>query len=145
MVYLVARSTRGGGWPKYGEGDPAAPVRQGLGCCLEKLHSSMGKLSRGSGEARCLQEWLAAVAGARVVLAGGVELAGAKSWVWEVRRGVEGVRPRLHCSYRNGRSARLGVDRCERVGWRAPARQPWSSTWHIASAPVLTLIGFISS
>jgi hypothetical protein len=45
MVHLVARSTRGGGWPKSGEGDPAAPVRQGLGSRLEKLHDSMGKLS----------------------------------------------------------------------------------------------------
>jgi hypothetical protein len=60
-------------------------VRQGLGSCLEKLHGSTWKLYRGSGEARCLRKWLAAVAGARVARAGGVELAGARSWVWEVR------------------------------------------------------------
>jgi hypothetical protein len=30
MVYLVARSTRGVGRPKSGEGDPTALVRQGL-------------------------------------------------------------------------------------------------------------------
>jgi hypothetical protein len=54
-------------------------VRQGLGARLEELHGSMGKLSRGSGEARCLQEWLAAVVDARVARASGVELAGAKS------------------------------------------------------------------
>jgi hypothetical protein len=71
----------GGGRPKSGEGDLAAPVRQGFGFCLEKLHDSTGKLSRGSGEASCLQEWLAAVAGARVARAGGIELTGAKSWV----------------------------------------------------------------
>jgi hypothetical protein len=119
MVYLVARSTRGGRWPKSGEGDPAALVRQGLGSCLEKLHGSTGKLSRGSSMARCLQEWLATVAGARV---GGVELAGAKTWVWEVRRGAKGVRPRLHCSYRRGRGARSGVDRCRCVGAHGSAR-----------------------
>jgi hypothetical protein len=56
MVYLVARSTCGGRWPKSGEGDPAAPVRQGLDSRLKKLHGSMGNLSRGLGEARCLRE-----------------------------------------------------------------------------------------
>jgi hypothetical protein len=81
MVYLVARSTRGGGWSMSSEGDPAAPVRQGLGSCLEKLHGTTGKLSRGLGEVMCLREWLAAVVSARVAQAGGVELAGAKSWV----------------------------------------------------------------
>jgi hypothetical protein len=81
MVYLVARYTHGGGRPKSGEGDPAASVRQVLGSRLEKLHGSTGKLSRGSGEARCLQEWLATVAGARVAWAGDAELAGDKSWV----------------------------------------------------------------
>jgi hypothetical protein len=89
MVYLVARSTCGGGRPKSGEGDPAAPVRQGLSSRLKKLHGPTGKLSRGSGEARCLREWLAAVAGARVARAGGAELAGAKSWVGTVRTGAE--------------------------------------------------------
>jgi hypothetical protein len=79
MVYLVARSTRGGRRPKSGEGDPAAPVRQSLVSHLEKLHGSTGKLSRGSDEARYLQEWLSMVAGARVTWAGGVELVGAKS------------------------------------------------------------------
>ena len=79
MVYLVARSTCGGGRLKSGEGDPAAPVRQGLGSCLKKLHGPMGKLSRGSGEAGCLREWLAMVAGTRVAQAGVAELARAKS------------------------------------------------------------------
>jgi hypothetical protein len=79
MVYLVARSTRGGGRPKSGEGGPAASMRQGLGSCLEKLDGTTVKLSRGSGEARCLRRWLAAVAGAQVARAGGIELARAKS------------------------------------------------------------------
>jgi hypothetical protein len=56
-------------------------VRLGLGSCLEKLHGSTGKLSRGSGETRCLRKWLAAVAGAQVARAGDAELAGAKTWV----------------------------------------------------------------
>jgi hypothetical protein len=79
MVYLVARSTRGGGLPKSSKGDPAAPMRQGLGSCFEKLHDTTVKLSRGSGEARCLRRWLAAVAGAQVARAGGIELVEAKS------------------------------------------------------------------
>jgi hypothetical protein len=54
MVHLVARSTCSGGQPKSGDGDLVVPVRQGLDPCLEKLHGSTGKLSRGSGEARCL-------------------------------------------------------------------------------------------
>jgi hypothetical protein len=89
MVYLVAWSTCGGGWPKYGEGDPAAPVRQGLGSRLQKLHGFTGKMSRGSSEARCLRKWLATVAGARVARAGGPVLAGAKSWVETVRASAE--------------------------------------------------------
>jgi hypothetical protein len=66
MVYLVARSTCGGGRPKSGEGSPAALVRQGLASRLKKLHGPTGKLFRGSGEAGCLREWLAMVGGTRV-------------------------------------------------------------------------------
>jgi hypothetical protein len=54
MVHLVARSTSGGGRPKSGDGDPAPPMRQCLDPCLEKLHGSPGKLSRGLCEARGL-------------------------------------------------------------------------------------------
>jgi hypothetical protein len=89
MVHLVARSTCGGGRPKSGNGDLAAPVRQGLDPSLKKLHGSTGKLSRGSGEARCLWEWLAAMAGVLVAWAGGAELARAKNWVGTVRASVE--------------------------------------------------------
>jgi hypothetical protein len=79
MVHLVARSTRGGGRPKSGDGDLTVPVRQGLDPCLEKLHGSTGKLSRGSSEARCLWEWLAVMAGVWVARSGDAELAGAKN------------------------------------------------------------------
>jgi hypothetical protein len=89
MVHQVTRSTRGGGWPKSGDGDPAAPVRQGLDPCLGKLHGSTGKLSRGSGEAICLWKWLAAMVGVRVARACGAELAGAKDWAGIVRASVE--------------------------------------------------------
>jgi hypothetical protein len=46
MTHRIARSTRGGGRPKSGEGDSASPVRQCLGSSLEKLHGFSGKLSR---------------------------------------------------------------------------------------------------
>jgi hypothetical protein len=79
----------GGGRPKSGDGDPAAPVRQCLDPCLEKLHGSTGKLSRGSGEARSLWEWLAAMAGVWMAQADGAELARAKDWAGTVRANVE--------------------------------------------------------
>jgi hypothetical protein len=145
MVHLNAWSMSGDGRPKSSEGDLTAPVRQGLGSCLEKLHGTTRKLSRGSGEARCLRQRLAAVVGARVARAGGVELVGAKSWVWTVRASVEWSVARPGWLYKCWRSARSGTNRRGRAGWRAPARQLRSSTWHIAFAPVLTLIGFISS
>jgi hypothetical protein len=95
MVHLIARSTCGGRRLKSSDGDLTVLVGQGLDPCLEKLHDSSRKLSRGSGEARGLWKWLAAVAGARVAWAGGAELAGAKdrsgqrgyarSEVWRVR------------------------------------------------------------
>jgi hypothetical protein len=78
MAHLIAQSTRGGGRPKSGDGDLAVPVRQGFNPCLEKLHGFTRQLPRGSGEARVLWKWLAAVAGAWVARAGGTELAGAK-------------------------------------------------------------------
>jgi hypothetical protein len=65
MVHLETRSTCGGGRPKSGDGDLAVPVRQGLDPCLEKLHGSMGTLSRGSSEARGLWKWLSVMAGAQ--------------------------------------------------------------------------------
>ena len=62
MVYLVARSTCGGGRLKFGEGDPTASVRQGLGSRLKKLHGFTGKPSKGSGEARGRRKGLATAA-----------------------------------------------------------------------------------
>jgi hypothetical protein len=66
MARRIAQPTCGGGRPKSGDGDLAVPVRQGFDPCLEKLHGSPEKLSKGSVEAEGLWKWLAAVAGARV-------------------------------------------------------------------------------
>jgi hypothetical protein len=74
MAHRIARPTRGGERPKSGDDDLAVPVRQGLNPCLEKLHGSPRKLSKGSVEAEGLWKWLATVAGARVARAGGAEL-----------------------------------------------------------------------
>jgi hypothetical protein len=82
---------------------------------------------------------------ALAVVAGHGEVVGATSWLWGVGRSAEGVRPRPCCSYRRGRGARSSVDRCGRAGRCAPARQPRSSTWHIASTPVPMPIGSKSS
>jgi hypothetical protein len=45
MAHRIARSTRGGGRPKSGEGDPGSPVKfcrvRGLG----KLHGLLAKLT----------------------------------------------------------------------------------------------------
>jgi hypothetical protein len=62
MVYLVARSTCGGGRPKSGEVALASPARQGLGSSLGKLHSLSGKPSKGSGKAGGRRERLATAA-----------------------------------------------------------------------------------
>jgi hypothetical protein len=89
MAHRIAQSMRGGGRPKSGDDDLAVPVRQGFDSCLEKLHGSSGKLSKGSVEAEGLWKWLATVAGARVARAGGVELAGANGGVWPARVSAE--------------------------------------------------------
>jgi hypothetical protein len=89
MVHLVASSTNGGGRPKSCNVDPAAPVRQGLDPYLKKLHYSTTKLSRGLGEARGLQGWLAAMTGVQVARVGGAEFAGGKNWVGIVRASAE--------------------------------------------------------
>jgi hypothetical protein len=64
-------------------------MRQGFDSRLEKLHGSLGKLSKGSVEAEGLWKWLAAVAGTRVAQAGDTELAGAKGGVWPAKVSVE--------------------------------------------------------
>jgi hypothetical protein len=72
---------RGGRRLKSGDDDLAVPVRQGFDFCLEKLHGSSRKLSKGSVEAEGLWKWLAMVAGAWVARTSGEELAGAKDGV----------------------------------------------------------------
>ena len=89
MAHRIARSTRGSGRPKSGDGDLAVPVRQGFDPCLEKLHGSSGKLSKGSVETEGLWKWMAAVVGARVARAGGAGLTGAKDGVWSATVSAE--------------------------------------------------------
>ena len=89
MVHLIARSTCGGERPKSGDGDLTIPVGQGLDPCLEKLHGSPEKLSKGSVEAEGLWKWLVVVAGARVARAGGAELAGTKGGAWSAKVSAE--------------------------------------------------------
>jgi hypothetical protein len=95
MAHRIARSTRGCGRPKSSDDDLAVSVRQGFNPCLEKLHGSLGKLSKGSVEAEGLWKWLVAVAGARVALAGDEELAGAKDGVWPAKVSAEWGKARL--------------------------------------------------
>ena len=89
MAHRIVQPTRGGGRPKSSDGDLAVPVRQGFDPCLEKLHGSSRKLSKGLVEAEGLWKWLATVAGARVARAGGAELAGAKDSVWSAKVSAE--------------------------------------------------------
>ena len=89
MAHRIARSTHGGRRPKSGDDDLDVPVRQGFDPCLEKLHGSSGKLSKGSVEAKGLWKRLATVAGVRVAQAGGAELVGAKDGVWPAKVGAE--------------------------------------------------------
>jgi hypothetical protein len=89
MAHRIARSTRGGGRPKSGDDDLVVPVRQGFDPCLEKLHVSSGKLSKGSVEAEGLWKWVVAMADARVARAGGTELAGANGGVWPAKVSAE--------------------------------------------------------
>jgi hypothetical protein len=89
MAHRIVRPTRGGGRPKSGDGDLTVPVRQGFDSCLEKLHGSSGKLSKGSVEAEGLWKWLAAVAGTRLAQAGGAELTRAKGGVWPAKVSAE--------------------------------------------------------
>jgi hypothetical protein len=78
MAHRRARSTRGGGRPKSGEGDLRLPMKfcrvRGLG----KLHGPMAELTEAL--ARLGSDWsgLATVAEALATMAGGKELAGAK-------------------------------------------------------------------
>jgi hypothetical protein len=76
--HRIARSTRAGGRPKSGEDDLDSPVKfcgvQGLG----KLHKLLAKLTERMVWLGSNWSGLAVVAEARVAMAGGRELAGAK-------------------------------------------------------------------
>ena len=91
MAYRRARSTRGGGRPKSGEGDLGLPVKfcrvRGLG----KLHGPLAELTEAL--ARLGGDWsgLATAAEALVAMAGGKELAGAKEG-WLAGDGEHGVK-----------------------------------------------------
>jgi hypothetical protein len=122
-----------------------SPVRVLSVSCFGKLYGALGKLVNALDQLVVAGKSPGHGGRGLAVVAGRGEVVGAAGWLREVRRGAEGVRPRPCYSYRHGRGAQSGVDRCGRAGWRAPARQPRSSTWHIACAPVLTPIGFISS
>jgi hypothetical protein len=78
MAHRRARSTRGGGRPKSGEGDLGLPVKfcqvRGLG----KLHKLMVKLTEALARLGGDLSGLATVAEALAAMAGGKELAGAK-------------------------------------------------------------------
>ena len=85
MAHRIARSTRGHGRPKSGEGDLRSPVKfcrvRGLG----KLHKLMAKLTERLARLGSDRSGLAMVAEARAVMAGGGKLA-------EVKGGVSGQR-----------------------------------------------------
>jgi hypothetical protein len=121
-------------------------MRMCLISCFGKLYGAPGKLvdaldwwevtrKRSSHGGRALD-----------MVAGRGEVAGARGWLWGVGHGAEGVRPRSCCSYRRG--ARSSVDRCGHAGAHGTARArgqactgALATVEHIASAPVLTLIG----
>ena len=91
MAYRNARSTRGGGRPKSGEGDLGLLVKfyrvRGHG----KLHRPLAELAEAL--ARLGGGWsgLATVAEALAVMAGGIELTGAKER-WLAGEGERGVK-----------------------------------------------------
>jgi hypothetical protein len=78
MAHRIARSTRGRGRPKSGEGDLGSLVRFCRVRELGKLHGPLAKLTKGQAQLRRGWSELAAMAEAWAVMAGGGELAGAK-------------------------------------------------------------------
>jgi hypothetical protein len=154
MAHWIALPTRGGGWPKSGEGESASPVRQCLGSSLGKLHGFTGKRSRGWGEAGGQQKGLATTAVLErwwraVVLAFHGELR------WSLARAGLWV---CECKWLRPLEAFIGegeVQTCRRGDHARGARcrdqsalgrpNTASSTWLFASARVQTLIGWRSS
>jgi hypothetical protein len=124
MAHRIARSTRGRGRPKSGEGDPGSPVRFCRVRELGKLHGPLVKLTEW--QAQLGRGWseLAAVTEARAVMAGGGELTGAKGgvfgqrgWAWsEVRRARGGFKGMGEHGRRGALTSARGVR------WRAPVR-----------------------
>jgi hypothetical protein len=77
-THWIARSTRAGGRPKSGEDNLRPPVKFCRVRKLGKLHKLLVKLAERLARLRSDRSGLATVAGARVAMAGGRELAGAK-------------------------------------------------------------------
>jgi hypothetical protein len=77
-THWIARSTCGGGRPKFGEVDLGPPVKSGQVRGLGKLHRLLAELAEAL--VRLEDGWsgLATVAEALAAMAGGIELAGAK-------------------------------------------------------------------
>jgi hypothetical protein len=89
MAHRIARSTRGCGRPKSGEGDLGSLVRvyrvRGLG----KLHGPLAKLTERLARLGSVWRELAAVAEPQAVMVGGGELAGVGAFARCVRRSEE--------------------------------------------------------
>jgi hypothetical protein len=128
-----------------GEHGFAIPVMRVLGSSLSKLHGLTRKLSEGLD--RTEEDGKSAGHGgcSRAALAGRGEVAGAKGWLGEVRRGTEeatgkaaehwdGLYSRGAGVVTGGRG-RAGV-RARACSERAPGCQPASNTWELASAMV---------
>ena len=145
MVKGFTRSTCAGGFLNSGERDWATPVMRVPGSSLSKTHGFTRKLSKGSD--RTEEDRRGAGHGGcfRAALAGRGEVAGAKGWLGEVRRGTEeatgkaaehwdGLYSRGAGVVTGGRG-RAGV-RARACSERAPGCQPASNTWKLASAMV---------
>ena len=78
MAHRIARSTRAGGRPKSDEDDLGFPVKFCRVRELGKLHKLLAKLTERLARLGSDRSGLAMVAEARVAMAGGRELAGAK-------------------------------------------------------------------
>jgi hypothetical protein len=78
MTHRIARSTRAGGRPKFGEDDLGSLVKFCRVRDLGKLHELLAKLIERLARLGSDRGGLATVAEARVAMTGGKELAGAK-------------------------------------------------------------------
>jgi hypothetical protein len=144
-VQGLTRSTCAGGFLNSGEHDWAIPVTRVPGSSLSKSHGLTRKLSegldrmeedgRGAGHDGC----------SRAALVGRGEVAGAKGWLGQVKRGTEeatgkaakhwgGLYSRGAGVVTGGRG-RAGV-RARACSERAPECQLTSNTWKLASAMV---------